>query len=109
MIASLEAYVTNLGPWSGSLEYRFLGSTSLTPDNAIKAPGYGEWNAEGNYALPSGWSFGLGLYNILNSHANAAEFWYIDRLPGEPADGVADRHIHPLEPISARFTLSKLF
>ncbi len=109
MIASLEACVTNLGPWSGSLEYRFLGSTSLTPDNALKAPGYGEWNAEGSYALPSGWSFGLGLYNILNSHANAAEFWYIDRLPGEPADGVADRHIHPLEPISARFTLSKLF
>ncbi len=24
-----------------------------------------------------------GLFNILNTRANAAEFWYTDRLPGE--------------------------
>jgi outer membrane receptor protein involved in Fe transport len=108
MIGSLEAYFKNLGAWSGSLEYRYLGEYSLTPDNSKKAPGYGEWNGEVSYTLQSGWQFSLGLYNILNVHANAAEFWYIDRLPGEPAAGVADIHIHPLEPISGRFTLSKM-
>jgi hypothetical protein len=37
------------------------------------------------------------------------EFWYVDRLPGEPATGVADVHIHPLERISARITIAKSF
>jgi hypothetical protein len=49
------------------------------------------------------------VYNILNRHANAAEFWYIDRLPGEPPAGVADVHTHPLEPLAARLTISKSF
>lgn len=107
MIGSLELYFRNIGPWTGSLEYRYLGEYPLTPDNTKKAPGYGEWNGQASYTLQSGWQFSLGLYNILNVRANAAEFWYIDRLPGEPAAGVADIHIHPLEPISTRLTLSQ--
>jgi hypothetical protein len=70
--------------------------------------------------------------NIPNRHAKAAEFWSIDRLPGrtsarmgrpdgwnvrmdgtprrmEPAAGVADPHVHPLEPLAVRLTLSKTF
>jgi hypothetical protein len=46
---------------------------------------------------------------ILNRHANAAEFWYVDRLPGEPVGGTPDLHVHPLEPIAVRLTLSKTF
>jgi len=46
---------------------------------------------------------------MLNTRANAMEYWYVDRLPGEPAAGVADVHNHPLEPISARLTLSRKF
>jgi hypothetical protein len=48
-------------------------------------------------------------------HANAAEFWYIDRLPGrtsgrmEPPEGVPDLPVHPLEPLAVRLTLSKTF
>jgi len=52
---------------------------------------------------------GLGVYNLFNKKADAAEFWYIDRLPGEPAAGVADVHVHPLEGISGRFTIAKSF
>jgi hypothetical protein len=72
------------------------------------ASGYGEWDADVNYALSQGWLVGLGLYNLLNSKAEAAEFWYIDRLPGEPAAGVADYHAHPLEPFMARLSLTKV-
>jgi outer membrane receptor protein involved in Fe transport len=109
MIASFAAYVKNLGPWSGGLEYRFLGAQPLTPDNAVKASGYGEWNADIKYSFGAGWQLGLGAYNLLNQHADAAAFWYIDRLPGEPAEGVADLHVHPLEPFSVRLSLGKLF
>jgi outer membrane receptor protein involved in Fe transport len=106
---SFAAYIKNLGPWSGGLEYRYLGAYPLSSDDAIQGSGYGEWNGDFRYAFASGWTGGLGLYNILDVHANAAEFWYIDRLPGEPAAGVADRHVHPLEPRTVRFTVSKSF
>ncbi len=62
-----------------------------------------------HYSFPDGWSAGLSVYNLLNKKADAMEYWYVDRLPGEPADGVANVHVHPLEPISARLTLAKRF
>ncbi len=106
-IGNFAAYVKHLGPWSAGLEYRYLGSYPLTPDNAVRASGYGEWNAEIGYNFESGWKLEAGLYNILGTKAEAAEFWYADRLPNEPAGGVADRHIHPLEPLSVRFTVGR--
>ncbi len=108
-IGNFAAYVKHLGPWGAGLEYRYLGSYPLTPDNAVRASGYGEWNTEVSYNFESGWKLEGGLYNVLNTRANAAEFWYVDRLPGEPVEGVADRHIHPLEPISFRLTIGRSF
>jgi outer membrane receptor protein involved in Fe transport len=109
VIGSFAAYVKNLGPWSGGLEYRYFGHHPLTPDDAEEGDGYGEWNTNVRYMFDNGWNLGLGIYNLLNEHANAAEFWYIDRLPGEPAEGVAGEHIHPLEPFSVRLTVAKKY
>jgi len=106
---SLAAYVKNAGPWSGSLALRYLGAYPLSSDNAVKGSGYHEWNSDVRYAFSGGWSAAVGIYNILNTRANAMEYWYVDRLPGEPAGGVADVHVHPLEPISFRVTLAKKF
>jgi outer membrane receptor protein involved in Fe transport len=127
-------YLTNLGPWSGGLEYRYLGNYPLssgpcvdsaaakdfpaTPDCAsaptlagqVNGKGFGELNLDAHYAFSRGWSASLGVYNTLNTHAAAAQFWYVDRLKSEVAaypDGRADVHEHPLEPIMARFTISK--
>jgi len=106
---SFAAYVKELGPWSGGLQYRYLGAYPLSADGAVRGSGYGEWNGDVRYAFAGGWKLALGVYNITNTKANAAEFWYVDRLPGEPAAGVADIHLHPLEPASARLTVSKNF
>jgi len=106
---SFTAYVKDQGPWSGSLALRYLGAYPLSSDDVVQGSGYHEWNGDVRYALGNGWGAALGVYNILNTHANAAEFWYVDRLPGEPAGGLADVHIHPLEPTSVRLTLSKQF
>ena len=54
----------------------------------------------------------LGIYNLLNTHAAAAEFWYVDRLQSEIAaypDGRADIHEHPLEPLMFRVSIAKQF
>ena len=134
---ALALYVTNLGPWSGGLNYRYLGNYPLSSgpcvDSAavhdfpnvatscanaptalgqINARGFGELNLDARYALPAGWSASIGIYNLLNTHAAAAEFWYVDRLKSEIdayPDGRADVHEHPLEPIMARFTITKQF
>jgi hypothetical protein len=104
---SFNVYVKNLGP--GAAGWNIATSAGSLSHNQIQSAGYGEWNADIRYAFASDWSTRLGVYNILNHHANAAEFWYVDRLPGEPVDGVTDLHVHPLEPIAVRLTLSKTF
>jgi hypothetical protein len=134
----LALYLTDLGPWSGGLNFRYLGNYPLSSGPCVNSavrhdfPGYtmcadsptagalgqvdgkgfGEWNLDAHYAFSQGWSASLGIYNLLNKHAAAAEFWYVDRLRteiGAYPDGRADVHEHPLEPIMARFTLAKKF
>ena len=66
-------------------------------------------NLEVGYRLTPRLKLQLGVYNLFNSHADAAAYSYTSRLPGEPAAGVADYQVHPLEPLSARFTVSATF
>jgi len=134
---SLALYLADLGPWSGGVSYRVLGNYPLssgpctnaaavhdfpgvatscanapTAAGQVNGKGFGELNLDVRYALPANWSTALGIYNLLNTHAAAAEFWYVDRLQNEIGsypDGRADIHEHPLEPIMARFTISKQF
>jgi outer membrane receptor protein involved in Fe transport len=106
---SFNAYVKDLGAWSGSLGYRYLSSFPLSSDNSVQGHGYGIWSGDAHYVFGNGWSVGLGLYNLLNKKADAAEFWYIDRLQGESPGGIADVHIHPMEGTSARVTIAKTF
>ncbi len=108
-IGSFTAYLKDLHSWSGALTYRYLGGYPLTPDNQVRGAGYGEWNSDLFYRLRSGWKLGFGLYNILDTRANAAEFWYTDRLPGEPPEGVSDLHVHPIEPRTVRLTIGRSF
>jgi outer membrane receptor protein involved in Fe transport len=134
---SLALYLTQLGRWSAGLDYRYLGRYALSsgpcvdsaaardfPGSAggcagaptlagqVDGNGFGELNLDAHYALRSGWQATLGIYNLLNSHAPAAQFWYVDRLKSEIAtypDGRADIHQHPLEPIMARLSISRKF
>lgn len=134
---SLALYLTDLGPWSGGLNFRYLGNYPLSSgpcNNAaavhdfpgvatsctnaptalgqVNGKGFGELNLDVTYAWPARWSTSLGIYNLLNTHAAAAQFWYVDRLRSEIAtapDGRADIHEHPLEPVMARFTVTKKF
>jgi outer membrane receptor protein involved in Fe transport len=130
---SFNVYVHDLGRWSGGLEYRYLGGFPLSSgpcDNSavardfgpgyscanaptakgqVDGAGYGEWNADAHYAFDDGWGAAIGIYNLLDKKADAMQYWYVDRLPGEPAVGQADVHFHPLEPLTVRVTLSRRF
>jgi outer membrane receptor protein involved in Fe transport len=134
---SAALYLTDFGKWSGGLDFRYLGDYPLSSGpcvnaaaihdfpgvatscaNAPTAPGqingkgFGQFNLDVQYAATPRWKLSLGIYNLLNTRAAAAEFWYVDRLKSEIArypDGRADIHEHPLEPLMARFTITRLF
>jgi TonB dependent receptor/TonB-dependent Receptor Plug Domain len=134
---SLALYLHDLGPWSGGLMYRYLGNYPLssgpcvnsaavhdfpgvatscanapTALGQINGKGYRQLNLDVHYALPQGWIASVGIFNLLNTHAPAAEFWYVDRLQSEISaypDGRADIHQHPLEPFMIRFAFAKQF
>jgi len=136
-IGSLALYLHDLGPWSGGLEYRYLGNYPLssgpcvnsaavhdfpgvatscanapTALGQVNGKGFGQLNLDLHYAFAQRWTASIGIYNLLNTRAPAAEFWYVDRLQSEVAaypDGRADIHEHPLEPLMARFSISMRF
>lgn len=102
--------VNNLHGWSGSVQWRRLGTHPLSDgDRYPQDEGYSEFNMDVSYALPRGWKVGAELLNIFNSKDYAAVYYYTSRLPGEPAGGVTDFQVHPLDPRSARFTVTKTF
>jgi hypothetical protein len=108
-IGSLGLLVNNLGPWFGSVAIRDLGAHPLVEDNSIRSRGYREANANIGYRLSPKVRVQLDVYNLTNSHDDAADYYYTTRLPGEPAAGVTDLQIHPLEPRSARVSLTATF
>ena len=105
-IYSSGVLVDGLGRWSGSLIWRRLGTHHLADGEGYPTdPGFSEWNLNMGYNLSRRWQLGLGVFNLFNSRDEAADYYYTTRLAGEPAGGVTDFQVHPLEPRSARFTL----
>ena len=120
-----------LGPaWQAQLQWRYLGDFPLTSgpchDAAVRADftgltqcsqaptaqgpvsghGYQVWNAMLAYALTPNTQVQLAAFNLLNSHAYAMEYYYIDRLQHEPDYGIADVHVHALDPFALRLTIT---
>ena len=90
--------------------WRRLGTHHLADGEAYPTdPGYSEFNLDIAYALPHGFRLSVSVFNLFNSRDDAADFYYTSRLPGEPAEGVTDFQVHPLEPRSARVSITKLF
>jgi len=55
------------------------------------------------------WEVALDMLNILNRANDDIAYYYVSRLPGEPAAGVADTHLHPAEPRMVRFSVLRRF
>ena len=107
-IYSAGVLVDDLDHFSGGLQWRRLGTASLSDGDRLPTDnGYSEFNLDASYALPHGWKLQVSVFNLLNSHDDAAAYYYTSRLRGEPVDGVTDYQVHPLEPRSVRFLITK--
>jgi len=107
-VASFAVTLRDLGPWSASLQWRYLGSGSLVEDNSVRSRSSLTANLRVSRRLWAGSELSFDVFNLGNRKVNDIEYFYESQLPGEAAP-VADRHVHPAEPRTVRVTLKLEF
>lgn len=95
--------------WFGALRARYFGPRPLIEDDSVRSLQSLIFNARAGYKFDNGLRLQLDVLNLFNAQTNQIEYYYVSRLPGEPIDGVADRHVHPAEPLAVRLTLAGRF
>lgn len=92
---------------AATLRVRHFGAAPLTEDGSVTSDATTLVNF-GAYWTAGPVRLSFDIYNLFDSKVPDISYFYPSRLPGEPAEGVEDRHIHPAEPrqlrISARFS-----
>ena len=95
--------------WFGALRGRYFGPRPLIEDDSVRSQASLIFNARAGYKFDNGLRLQLDVLNLFNARTNQIEYYYLSRLPGEPIGGVADRHVHPAEPLAVRLTLAGRF
>ena len=95
--------------WSGGARLRHIGGGPLIEDNSARSKSTTVVNVQGGYRWRSRYTARLQVLNVFDSHDNDITYFYESRLPGEPAEGVADYHFHRVEQRQARVTLGMEF
>ena len=92
--------------WFGAFRGRYFGPRPLIEDDTVRSQASLIFNARAGYKFDNGLRLQLDVLNLFNAKTNQIEYYYMSRLPGEPIGGVADRHVHPAEPLAVRLTLA---
>lgn len=108
LVASMGLIYKADKPWQASLRMRHFGKRTLDSFNQQRSAATTVVNAGYQYDWQR-WRFNLELLNMLDSNQNDIDYFYSSRLAGEPAEGVEDRHSHPLEPRTFRMSASYQF
>ena len=109
-IGSFGVLVDNFGPWFGGLQWRDLGAYPVNDgSNKEQDKGYSEFNVDVGYRVNDHMKIQATAFNLLNTKANGAAYYYAARLKGEPVDGVNDFQVHPIEPLSGNFKVTWTF
>ncbi len=109
-VASLGiGYAPDGSRWFGHFQLRHFGPRDLLEDGSQRS------QSTTLAYLRAGWrpvpqlSLTLDVFNLFDKQASDIDYFYASRLAGEPADGVEDRHFHPVEPRALRLTASYSF
>ena len=105
VISSMGVAVNEIRRLSGALRFRYLGPRPLVEDGTIQSSRSTLVNAEGGYRLSSQLRLAVNVLNLSNARTSDIEYYYPSRLPGDPAGGISDIHLHPLQPRTARISL----
>ena len=78
---------------------RYLGDRPADPARAQTARGYALFNWTARYRYKTLEAF-LSIENLFDTEYREGQFFFVSRLPGEPAQGVPDLHFTPGAPRS---------
>jgi outer membrane receptor protein involved in Fe transport len=104
-VAAFAVTVQQAGRWSGGLRLRHVGPRPLIEDGSVRSQPFTLADLRVGWRLADGVDLLLDVFNLTDRRANDIEYFYRSRLPGEPADGVDDVHLHPAEPRTVRLSL----
>ncbi|MEO6750850.1 MAG: TonB-dependent receptor [Opitutus sp.] len=101
--------VHDLKGFSGGLRLRYFGPRPLIEDDSVRSKETLLLTALAGYEFGNAWEVQVELFNLLNRKDSAIDYYYTSRLPGEPPEGIADKHFHPAEPRSLRVSVTRRF
>ena len=105
---NLGLTLDQLGPWFGTLRFRYFGPRHLIEDNSVRSSGSALTNLRLGYKFDKRTQVAMDVYNLFDRRVNDVEYWYESQLSNETFPQ-ADRHIHPSEPRTLRLTISHRF
>jgi outer membrane receptor protein involved in Fe transport len=108
-VLAAGATVEDVQRISASVRLRAFGRRALVEDGSVTSKPTSLVNIDGGYALSPRLRVSLDVFNALNANVSDIDYFYVSRLRGEPADGVADVHLHPALPRTARISLTASF
>jgi outer membrane receptor protein involved in Fe transport len=88
----------------GSLRWRFFGSRTLVEDDSVRSKPTSLVNLQGGYQVAPNVRLTGDVFNLFNAKSSDIDYYFVSRLPGEPAQGVADVHLHPTVPRTVRLS-----
>jgi hypothetical protein len=92
----------------GALRARYFSGRPLNPTAGVNAEDSFQVNARLGYRWEN-CEIALDCLNLLDRADNDIEYYYTSRLPGEPAAGIDDVHLHPTEPRTLRASVTWFF
>lgn len=101
-VVSGGASIDNLHRTFGSLRLRYFGPRPLVDDNSVRSKPTTLLNLEGGYQATQNLRVNVEVFNVANASVSDIDYYFASRLPGEPASGVYDIHMHPAVPRTAR-------
>src|SRR5262249_53485253 len=104
-VLSAGATVDGVRNVSGSVRLRYFGPRALVENDTVRSKATGLVNLEGGYKCGKRLKVVADLFNVFDVNDSDIDYYYPSRLPGEPAGGVDDIHLHPTLPRTARVNL----
>jgi outer membrane receptor protein involved in Fe transport len=106
LVASAGLSLESWRRLDAGLRWRYLGARPLVEDGSVRSAPTGLLNARLGYAVTRQLRLGVEGFNLLSAGVSDVDYFYVSRLPGEPLEGVADRHTHPMPRRSFRAALT---
>ena len=91
----------------GSVRWRYFGPRALIEDDSVRSQATSLVNLEAGYRFTRSLRLAVDVFNLLDARHSDVDYFYASRLPGEPAEGIEDLHLHPTLPRTARVSLQR--